>query len=163
MIVSIRELANKFFLSSAFNLQPQQMTKIPSNMDMNMSMNIIREMSMLQFNNLRVGWGKKLLWSMPHIAWLRLPLHLPLFSLQTSFILCLYINLEFLKYFCPHIDFLILYIHPIHQLAFVELSMLDFLYCFKLDFIGLLISWGYLRCSLSNCFCLLSRFSLPSP
>jgi len=33
MIAPIRELANKSFHSSAFNLQPQQMTKIPSNMD----------------------------------------------------------------------------------------------------------------------------------
>ena len=42
MVVPIRDLVNKSFHSSASNLQTQQMTKIPSNIDMDVNANIIR-------------------------------------------------------------------------------------------------------------------------
>ena len=43
MVVPIRKVVNQPFCSSAFNLQPQQMNKIPSNMDIDININIIRE------------------------------------------------------------------------------------------------------------------------
>ena len=45
MVASIRELANKLFFTSAINLQSFQMTQFPSNMDMDININIIRERS----------------------------------------------------------------------------------------------------------------------
>jgi len=43
MVASIRELANKLFFTSAINLQPLQMAQFPSNMNMYINTNIIRE------------------------------------------------------------------------------------------------------------------------
>ena len=45
IVVFIRELVNKLFSTSAFNLQSQQMAQLPSNMDINVNIDIIREKS----------------------------------------------------------------------------------------------------------------------
>ena len=43
IVASIRELVNKLFSTSAINLQPLQMAEFPSNMDMDINAEIIRE------------------------------------------------------------------------------------------------------------------------
>jgi len=57
MVVFIRELVNKFFSTSVFNLQPLQMAQLPFNMNINIGSDIIR--GILQTQDLRVGQVNK--------------------------------------------------------------------------------------------------------